>query len=539
LSPTQPEQAEREAAPTLEAGPPILDASPVVATSPEEHAATHSDHVRSREMGIALRNGIKMGGSLLITWTVAMIVKLRVPAHLGPVRQGHFGFAESFATMFFAVLGLGIDTHIIKEVAVRPKYASDIVGGVFTLRGLMSAVLLVAMGVTLAVTGRSGEVLVAALVFGGSQVLMALNGTLGAILQAIPLVGPAVVANIVTKVIWGGGLLLALHYEAPLPLLALPALVGELLRTAIMLPATIRGADLKFRIDVPAVREALLESVPYFVNSLALGILGSLGLSVLEYIRVDEREVGWFAAVQNLGYLCMLLSPMLFWVVMPLLSRAQARSEEEATIVFRRCLEGIVVAIIPLTVLISAGSDFLVRVAFGKAYLPAHIGLSVQSLVFIMTYTNMMLAMNLIIKRRGWSVTVISISAVFVTAGLMFVFVPLGRHLIGEGGECAGASAAVIGSEACTLVAMLTRFEKFPLDRRNKLAFGKSLAIGGGILVLNQFILFLGPARLILEGALYLVLAFVVQVVRVSDIKDVIDVIRHRGHVPAVPPAVA
>jgi O-antigen/teichoic acid export membrane protein len=491
--------------------------------------AGQEDNFRSREMGVALRNGLKMGGSLLITWSVAMIVKLHVPAHLGPVRQGHFGFAESFATMFFAMLGLGVDTHIMKEVAVRPKYASDVVGGVFAVRAALSFFLFAAMAATLWITGRSGDIFVAALVFGASNVLMAINGTLGAVLQAISRVGPAVVANIVTKVIWGGGLLVALHFDAPLWLLALPALVGEALRTAILLPATSRGADLRYRIDVPAVRHALLESIPYFVNALALGVLSSLGMSVLEFIRVDEREVGWFAAVQNLGYLCMLLSPLLFWVVMPLLSRAQARSEEEGMAVFRRCLEGIVVAIIPLTVLISAGSDVLVRVAFGPKYEPAHTGLSILSLVFIMTYMNMMLAMNLIVMRRGWSVTIISVSSVFITASLMFVFVPLGRHLIGEGGECAGAAAAVITSEACVLTAMLTRCKTFPLDARNLSVFGKSIGIGAAILIVDRYLRFLGAVRLPIEAVAYVALALTFRVVRIGELGYVVRLLKHRG----------
>ena len=89
------------------------------------------DSVRARETAVAIRNGIKMGPLLIVTWSVALIVKLQLPARLGPVRQGHFGFAESFAAMFFATLTLGVDTYIMKEVAVRPKHASDVVGGVF------------------------------------------------------------------------------------------------------------------------------------------------------------------------------------------------------------------------------------------------------------------------------------------------------------------------------------------------------------------------------------------------------------------------
>jgi len=485
--------------------------------------------IRSREMSVALRNGLKMGGSLLITWTVAMIVKFEVPRYLGPVRQGHFGFSESFAAMFFSMLSLGVETHIIKEVAVRPRYASDVIGGVFAIRAFLSVVLLAAMGITLWATGRSPDVVAAALVFGGMNILGSLNGTYGAVLQAISRVEPAVVANILTKVVWGIGLLVALHLGAPLWVLALPAFVGEALRLAIMIPSTRRLAKLEYRINVGEIRKALLESVPYFVNGLALGILNGLGMSVLEYIRKDEREVGWFAADQNLGYLCMLLSPILFWVVMPLLSRAQARSKEEGIEVFRRCLEGIVVAIIPITVLISAGADILVRFAFRAAYLPAATGLSILSLVFIMTYMNMMFAMNLIVTGRGWSVTVISICSVFVSATLNLLFVPLGRHLLGEGGECAGAAASVIGSEAFVVIAMLTRFETLPLDARNLATGGKSVAIGALILILNHYIRGLGPVRLVLEALLYVALAFVLRVVRVRELAHVVSLVRKRG----------
>jgi len=487
-----------------------------------------SDRVRTREMALALRNGLKMGGSLIITWSVALIVKVRVPVHLGPVRQGHFGFAESFAAMFFCVVGLGVETHIIKEVSVRPKYASDVVGGVFLVRILMSVALLAAMATVLVVTGRSRDILLAAVIFGLSNVFMAINATLGAVLQAISRVDPGVVANVATKTIWGVGLLVALRYDVPLAVLALPALVGEMIRASILFLATRRLADLQYRIDPPATREALVASVPYFVNSLALGVLGSLGMSVLEFVRVDEREVGWFAADQNVAYLCMLLSPLIFWVVMPLLSRAHARSPQEGMTVFRRCLEGLVVAIVPITVMLSAGSDVLIRFAFGAKYAPAATGLSILSLVFLMTYVNMMLSTNLIVLGRGWSVTVISIGSVGAMALLMLVCVPLGRHLIGTGGECAGAAAAVIATESSVLAAMVTRFSEFPLDRRNLSVLGKSIALAALVLIVDRTLRSLGPARLALDACVYAGVAFASGIVRPRDVAAVVRLLRHR-----------
>jgi O-antigen/teichoic acid export membrane protein len=403
-----------------------------------------------------------------------------------------------------------------------------VVGGVFALRTLMSLVLFVVMAGVLWVTGRSGEILVTALVFGLINLLTAINATLGIVLNTTARVGHAAASNIAAKVVWGAGILVGLHYNAPLAVLALPGLAGEILRVAVMIPANRREAGLEYRIDVVAVRGAVLESVPFFVNSLALGVLGSLGMSVLEFVRVDDREVGWFAAAQNVAYLCTLLTPLMGWVIMPLLSRAYARSEDEGMVVFRRSVEGLIITIVPITVLMSAGSDVLIHFAFGDKYAPARTGLSILSLVFVMTYLDTMLAMVLIIRRQGWSVTIISISAVFITAILMFMFVPLGRHVIGVGGECAGAAASVIGSEACVLVAMLSRFRTFPLDARDIRVIVKSVALGLFILVVDRQLRFLGAARLLVDGGLYVVLAFAIRVVRVQDIRQLIKLLRLR-----------
>jgi O-antigen/teichoic acid export membrane protein len=512
------------------------------ATAPTSPASESSvEHVRAREIGTALRNALKMGGSLIVTWSVALLVKLRVPAHLGPVRQGHFGFSEAFATMFFATLGLGIDIYLIKEVAVRPKHASDVVGGVTAFRSLLSVVLFAAMWGVLWATGRPREVAAAVSVFGITNFLMMLNATLGAVLQANSRVGAAAISNIATKFVWGMGLLLALHFDTPsrpvpLAVLALPALLGESLRTAILVPAARRDAGLRYRIDARAVRVALIESVPFFINALALGVLGNMGISALEFVRVDEREVGWFAADQNVAYLCMLLSPLLAWVAMPLLSRAFARSEEEGMAVFRRCLEALVITIMPITVLISAGSAELIHFAFGDKFAQARTGLSILSLVFALTYTNMMCGLTLIVMRRGWSVTTISIGGVFVTAILMFVFVPLGRRILGEGGECAGAASAIIGTEACVLVAMFSRFRGFPLDSRSVGALLKSAGVAVAILLLDRQLRFLGAARLVVDAVLYVGIALAIRVVRIDDARRVIELLRHKG-IPAVAPA--
>jgi O-antigen/teichoic acid export membrane protein len=495
---------------------------------PASVQGTPSGRLHANEIAIAIRNAVKLGGSLVLTWSVALIVKFQIPAHLGPVRQGHFGFAEGFAMMFFSITSFGIETYVIKEVPVRPSHASDFIGGVFALRFALSLLLFGGMWLTLAVTGRSGEIQLTALVFGISQLLMSLNGTLAAVLQAVTHVGRLALANVLAKVIWGVGLLVGLFMGAPMWVLAVPMAAGELLRTAMLVPASRTAAQLRYRIDVSQSKAALVASIPYFVNTIAVTFGNYLAISALEFIRRDPREVGWFAASQNLGSLAMLLHPLLVWVVMPMLSRAQARSPQEAMTILRRAIEGLLVVIGPVTTFISAGADVFIHVAFGAKYAPATLGLSILSLVFVMTYLNIIQASSLIVAGRSWAVTSMSTVSIFVLAGLMLVFVPLGRKLFGEGGECAGAAVSVIASELFVVICMGFQFDSSPLDRRNTEVLIKTIGISATVLVLNHFIHGLGAVRLVIDMTLYVSLMLALSVLRISDLKRFLRLISDR-----------
>ncbi len=451
-----------------------------------------------------------------------------IPAHLGPTRVGHFGFAESFAGMFVSIIGLGIETYVVKEISVRPAHASDFVGGVFAVRAVIFAVLLAAMMVTLEATGRTGEILPTVAVFAATQFFLILNQTLAAILQAASKVDRLAISNVTGKVVWGVGLLVGLHFNAPLPLLALPMLAGELLKLAILVPTARTAVGLRYRVDLRGLRPVLVASLPYFISGVAISFGANLSMTALEFIRKDEREVGWYAASQNLGSLAMLLCPLLVWVVMPMLSRAWARSPAEGLNIVRRSLEALIVIIAPATTLLSCGADVFVRLAFGEKFANAATGLSILSLVFLLFYLNIMLGNALIISGQAWWNTLFAICSIFSIALLMLIFVPIGRAVVGTGGECAGAASAVIANEIGVVIAMLSRFDSPPFDRRNVMVLTKSLAIAAVVLVADRFLRGLGPARLVVDLALYAVMALALRLVDFADVRRMIEVVKAR-----------
>src|SRR6185369_3720435 len=98
---------------------------------------------------------------------------------------------------------------------------------------------------------------------------------------------------------------------------------------------------LKLRFDVRALQAVLVASFPFYVNGTVLALCSKLDITLLEFLTGDAKQVGWYSASANVASLAMLMSPLLSWVVMPLMSRAAARSDEELWWVVRHAIAGI------------------------------------------------------------------------------------------------------------------------------------------------------------------------------------------------------
>jgi O-antigen/teichoic acid export membrane protein len=501
------------------------EATPI--SAPEDAAAAPHPPQRSHEFATAGRNAVKLALSLTITWTVAFFIRFPLPRILGPERFGQLNFAENFSATFFTIIDLGIGTYIFREIPLRPRHASDFWGGLLVVRVAASALLFVAMAATLAVSHHTFEMQVAVFVFGVGQFVTTYSTSVAALLHAATRVNRLAIANVASKLVWGVGLGAALFFSRALPVLALPLVASELLKLIVLYPEARRALKLDFRVDMAVTKAVLLACLPFFISGSAINIGGRLNVAVLEFVTPDKREVGWFAASQTLAGLTLLLSPLFSWVLMPLLARARARSEEEVFEILRRTIEGLLVTVIPLTLVASLGADFWVRLAFRSAYDPAALSLRFLAFGFILIYLAIALSTLLIMTGHSWSVSMISLGSVpFRPLLVAILAVPCARRF-GPGGGALGAALAEIVTSVGIVAAHFIPIGTRALDRRLLLAGGKSLAVGCIVTVLDRTLMaHLGPTRLVVDLLVYVVLALGVGAVRISEILRVIRSLR-------------
>src|SRR5207237_830200 len=100
---------------------------------------------------------------------------------------------------------------IRKELSVKPGHASDFFGSVLGTRLGIGLLVFAAMYGVMVVTHRPPQVQLLVMVFGPAQLILISNQSLAAMLHASGTVDGLSLLNIISKAIWGGGILLTVY----------------------------------------------------------------------------------------------------------------------------------------------------------------------------------------------------------------------------------------------------------------------------------------------------------------------------------------
>jgi O-antigen/teichoic acid export membrane protein len=475
------------------------------------------DLERAGETLLAVRNALKLAGSLLFTWGIALFMRFWLPRHLGPSLFGALSFADAFAATFFIALSLGVDPYIRKEISVRPAHASDFFGGTVVLRVAMSALVVAAMALSMLATHRPPEIRRVVYVFALAQFFVTMNATLSALLQAKGTVGGMSILAVATKIVWAVGVLAAVETGVGLQGVALAYLASEGIETVVLFWLAHHHLRLVFQVDVGATKAVVLLSLPYYLNFFATTAYGKLDVTLLT-LAGSSLEVGWYAAASAIASFSLLAAPLIGWVLMPTLARAAARSREELLARLHRSTELILIVAIPAALFINLASDLGVRLLFGDAFAPAGLALRILAPTFVVTYVAIVFAITLVMLERVWTLTIISLAGLVVNVLLNLALVRPSMARFGDGGGGAGCALSMLGTEVFVTTAMVSFVGRGAFDRRTALVVAKSLGACAAALATDRLAAPVGWARLGLDAIVYVLVVVATGALRVGEI---------------------
>jgi len=488
------------------------------------------------EASHALRNALKLAGSLVVSFGITLAVRhFLVPRMLGAERLGELSFADGFAGLFLVAAWLGVDTWLRTELGTTLKRADGIFGGVALVRAGLGVFLTVAMATTLYLLGRPTEIVVTACVFAVAQLVVMTQSTASAMLHNAGEVDGLSVVNVVAKLTWAAGIVTGLALHASVVWLAAAFAGSEALRAAATLWLCRKHVGLRAEVDWPATRAAIKASVPWWVNAIALAgrgaevaVLGSVAAVHLGSQAAANREVGWYTAVLGFGGVLMSVVPVISWVLLPMLSRAAQEGPEKAGPIIRRALETCVVIGAPLAVGAYCAAEQLVLL-LKPEFLPAARVLEVISVTYFVTYVNVVSALCLSALKRGWTVTLVSIAMVGVAPALDFVFVPIALRHFGPSAGSVTCAAAVVTVEVITTTLMLYRLGRLAVDARLVSVLLRTLLTAVIVLAFDFGLRRAGlPGwpRVGLVAVAWVAVALLTRSVRVADVKAIVQIAR-------------
>lgn len=471
-----------------------------------------------RDVSYALRNALKLGVSLLFTWGIALSVRFVLPRWLGPHLFGALSFSDGFSGMAMVFLSLGLDSYARLTLPVRPSHASEFFGGITLFRILIGALLCAAIAVALHLTHRPPEVRSLVWIFAAAHFFVQLNFTLTSFLHSCGRVDGMSVLAVVTKIIWGAGVFLAMFTGAGLWAYPASLLASEATESVVLLWLCRRHLSLDMmRVEWEPTLEALRGSMPFFAFSLVHNVYARVDVSILGVIT-NDREVGYYGAAQALGSLSLLLAPLLGWVLTPLLARAAARSPHELDIIARRALELVVVASAGLLLVFWVGAAQLIHLVFGDAFAPATSALRVISIGQLVTYVAMILSSVMGVLDRRWALTIITAIGAIINAALNVICIGPLHAWLGDGGGGTACALVTLATESLATGAMIVLLGRRIADPRTFATLLRVTIAFIGSFLLDRLLGGFGLLRLVTDGFVFLLLAVLFGAVRTSEL---------------------
>jgi O-antigen/teichoic acid export membrane protein len=277
---------------------------------------------------LVIKNSAWLFFEKIVRLLIGVVVGAWVARYLGPSQYGQLAYALAYIAFFQAIVNLGFDGVIIRDLARDPKERNLLLGTAFFLR-IACAILCwaVAIGVLLAANNSSEDIVWIVALVGGSLFFMPLDVIdlwFQSQTQSKKIVGVKLIAVLLSSALKVG----LISFHAPLWIFAAVIMLESLiLALGLILVYKRDGNQIRWRLNYSRAILLLQDSWPFMIS----------GVAIIAYMRIDQiliknilgdEELGLYAAVLPLVTLWQFIPIALISSLGPLVSRKKLESEE-------------------------------------------------------------------------------------------------------------------------------------------------------------------------------------------------------------------
>ena len=447
----------------------------------------------------AIKNTGIQAASQIVTWVLSWFLLILLPRYLGDSGFGKLFFAISYGGIFNVLINLGVNTFMIREVAIlhpSPEHSPEesarrhaglqaLLSNALTLKLVLAAVVFLLQSALIYCLPYDAVTRQAVLIIGLGTCLGTIAQVLSGAFQGLESMFAPNLATIVEKTIVFGGCALLLGHGFGITSVCWVYTAAVIVNIALQLVLLRRQECFGFAWDRPLLRRIFVGGLPFLVWT----IFGEI------YIRIDvlmlslmtsDAVVGWYGAATRLYGTFLFIPNILSTAIFPVMMRmGGGDTADQAT--FSCASERLMNLLLFVAIPISAGviviADPLVRLLYGGGMFQ-HAAPNLQILGFsiLLVCVDMVLGTVLIAhgKEKAWAGMAIAAAAFNPLLNLWAI--PLTTRLCGNGGI--GASVATALTEALMMGGALWLMPKGIFSRRNLIVGMKGMALGVAMVLL-------------------------------------------------------
>jgi O-antigen/teichoic acid export membrane protein len=384
---------------------------------------------------------------------------------LGADGLGLYSSALAYAALFAAILDLGTNSIITRDLARNHDRVAEIVGHVNSLKSVSALLTLLAIGVSLFVVPERG---------GGKTLVMMMglfivgNGLLdyfAAVLSGLEFMGLEAVLRITNKALCLLGAAAGYHFFGSLRATVAGMLIGSCLNLMagyVLLHGI--GAPWRPRWNWSWHKALLTMSLPLLTAWIFWNLYFNQGIVLLTWLKISMQQVGWFAAGLRLIDVLRGVPSLLTGAFFPVLAGYSRTEPDRFRALSLFLVEWTLIISLPLATGTALLAEPIIRLIFGAGYEGSGpvLALAIWSVIGIFV-NNVMINLLIILGMTRKTV----IGAIFVALThltLTLLLVPaLGLR---------GAALALVLSESAYLVVNIVMLKQsIGLITRSMLAF--------------------------------------------------------------------
>lgn len=390
-----------------------------------------------------------------LSWVLASVVVVVIPAYLGPEGMGMFSTVNAISGIIAVLAILGTNLYLLKEVAKNPQEAQDLVGSTVVLCVVTGFACWAITLIVITLSGVSETMRQLVYITAIANIISVSVIPLRSALQ-----GQDKMQYTLVEIFLGKGLgtvlvFLVIALNLGILVLAGSGLLASIPTIFVLWWAFLKNAKTRFSRNISTYIKIVKGGYYFLITDISFNIYLYLDTMLLAAFT-SNKIVGYYSLPVRL-FGSLLIAPVIVGqALLPSLSRAATNNENENIVLARKLLQFLICLSIPIAVGVTIMANPLIETLYKGEYNPSIPILILLGWTTIPTYFGIGVYQILVSQDRQKSWTKIMVMAIFVNLGLNVIFIPLFQNLLGDGAVGAAISQLltelIIGIGGCVII---------------------------------------------------------------------------------------